>query len=224
MNKIIVEQENLELVDTDVIFSEIKVNKLILNIKGNVRCGIIKIASDLDVVINLSENSSLNIDFLVNLDTIKNKFVINSKENSKLIFNYACTYKGSNELLIYNNVNSNNTNTTVNIRAVENSGNLNVLAEGIIYENTKDNEYTENIKAITTNNNSIKIMPNLLVKTNSVIANHNATISTVNESYLFYLMSKGIDKNNAIKLIKNGFLKGILKIDELKIGGENFYE
>jgi Fe-S cluster assembly protein SufD len=67
-------------------------------------------------------------------------------------------------------------------------------------------------------------MPNLLVRTNSVIANHNATISMVNESYLFYLMSKGLNKTSAIRLIKNGFLKGILKINELKIGGENFYE
>jgi hypothetical protein len=222
MNKIVVEQENLDLSNTEVILKEIKVNNLILNISGKVKCGVTKLSNDLNVTINLNENSELVIDFLVDLEKIKNKFIINSKTNAKLNFNYACTYKNDNELEIYNDINSDNTNTLIQVRAVENEGTLNILAEGIIHENTFDNEYSENIKAITNNNNSIKIMPNLLVKTNSVIANHNATISMVNNNYLFYLMSKGISKNSGIQLIKKGFLTGILKIDELKNGGDDY--
>ena len=62
----------------------------------------------------------------------------------------------------------------------------------------------------------MKIMPNLIVKSSRIIANHNATISPVDENDLFYLESKGLSNESATSLIKEGFLKGIVTNDELK--------
>ena len=43
------------------------------------------------------------------------------------------------------------------------------------------------------------------------IANHNTAISNVREDEIFYLMSKGITRDIAIKLISDGYLYGLYK-------------
>lgn len=224
MNKIVVEQKELTLENESVIVANILEKEVIINISGNVTCGFINLPSECEIIINLNENANLQCDFFVQLKNVTNQIHINSSESSKLNLNYACTFEGKNHLSIYNDVNSNNTESNIYVRTVEVDGTLDIVAEGYIHENTKSSIYLEDIKALTNKNNSVKIMPNLLVKTNSVIANHNATISNIDEQELFYLESKGINKENAIKLIKNGFLKGILSINELKVGGEEHNE
>ena len=220
MNRILLETEELILEEKNVILTNILKSDITLQVFGNVNCGILNIPNNSNMIIRLHKNAVLNLDFFVNLKDVINKIEIYNEDNSKLNLNYSCTYEGENSLNIYNFINSNKTETNILVRAVEQNGKLEIKAEGCIYENTQSNVYLEDIKALTTNNNSIKIMPNLLVKTNSVIANHNATISDVQKPELFYLKSKGISENKAIELIKQGFLKGILKIDELKNGGD----
>jgi Fe-S cluster assembly protein SufD len=48
--------------------------------------------------------------------------------------------------------------------------------------------------------------PNLEVFADDVIASHGATISMLNDDELFYLVSRGISKNDAATLLKRGFL------------------
>lgn len=216
MNKLVIEQKDLKLENVDVLIEDIRVNELNVSVSGEVNCGISKLVSDVSINIYLEDNAKLNLNFLVHLKNIKNKIHIYNGYNSLLNLNYSCTYEGDNILCIYNDISVDKSNTNIKVRSVEENGRLEILAEGVIFEDTFDNIYSEDIKALTNNNESIKILPNLIVKTNSVIANHNATISNVDEKELFYLMQKGISCDNAIKLIKAGFLKGILMIDELK--------
>lgn len=218
MNKIVIEQKDLKLENADVLIEDVKVNGLNISVSGEVNCGISKISNNLNIKIYLEKNAKLNLNFLVHLKNIKNKIYIYNGYNSLLNLNYACKYEGDNILCIYNDISVDKSNTNIKVRSVEENGRLEILAEGVIFEDTFDNIYLEDIKALTNNNESIRIQPNLIVKTNSVIANHNATISNVDEKELFYLMQKGISCDNAIKLIKAGFLKGILMIDELKSG------
>lgn len=220
MNKIIVDTKEIVLENEDVILDGFLEENLSLNIIGNVNCGVVNIKNNLNITIYLHENAILNLEFFVDLKDIINQITVYNKDNSKLNLKYACTYEGENKLVICNHVASNNTETNILVRAVEENGNILIKAEGCIYENTKSNVYLEDIKALTKNNHSVKIMPNLLVKTNSVIANHNATISNIQNPELFYLESKGISKDKAVELIKSGFLKGILNIEDIKVGGE----
>ena len=70
-------------------------------------------------------------------------------------------------------------------------------------------------------NGFIKINPNMFIDSNDVIANHNSTIGNINKDYLFYLNSKGIENDNAKKLIISGFLKSILNSDMNEIIDKN---
>lgn len=65
----------------------------------------------------------------------------------------------------------------------------------------------------------IKAMPNLFIDEYDVIANHAASIGSINKEDLFYLMSRGLEEKEASKLIVLGFVQPLLdKIDneELK--------
>lgn len=215
LNKIIVEQDVLVLQEEDVVL-DIHPNKLDLTVKGRVYCGIQNFTNK-ELNIQLEENSHLTIEFLISIENSKNKIAIYNGENAKLDFHYACTYKGANELTVDSILATSNNENRILIRAVEEEGTLIVKAVGSIENDAKENTYLEDIKALTNQNNSIKIMPDLLVKTDSVVATHNAVISPVDTEELFYLESKGLDKTCATSLIKEGFLKGIVEKEELKI-------
>ena len=187
---------------------------------GNVSCGVLSIPSISNITIYLHDNAIFNIDLFVHLNEVKNQINIYSEFQTKLNLNYACTFKNSSYLTIKNHIKNNETETNITVRAVEDNGKIEIQAEGIIYEDTYSNFYAEDIKALVINNNSVSISPNLLVKTNAVLANHNATISNIEKNDLFYLESKGLSKESAKKVIKTGFLKGILKLEFLKLGGE----
>lgn len=54
------------------------------------------------------------------------------------------------------------------------------------------------------------LIPNLEIANNNVICSHSATISKINEEQLFYLSTRGINKDLSKKMIINGFFKSIL--------------
>lgn len=214
MNRIIVEQEELQLQEEEVIIDTFP-NRLNLSIKGNVYCGI-KSFTNKELNIHLEKDSHLTLEFFFKMENSKNKITIMNEENSGLDLHYACLYKGENELTIQSIVNHSNSNTKILVRAVEDKGTLLVKALGIIEEKTKNSIYLEDIKAITKENNRIKIKPDLIVKSDFVHAIHNATIAPVEKNELFYLESKGITKEKAKIIIKEGFLKEIIEKEEVK--------
>lgn len=209
MNKIKVRQKEIILQDEEIILEEF-LQELDLKIKGHVYCGINNFNNQ-ELNIYLEQNSNLTIEFFLNTANTTNKINIYNEDSSTINLHYSCTYKGNNELIITSLINTSNNNNNILIRTVENEGNLVVKAMGKIEENTFNNNYLEDIKAITNTNNRITIWPDLLVKSDSVKAVHNATISPISKEELFYLESKGIDYDSATSLIKNGFLKGILE-------------
>ena len=56
----------------------------------------------------------------------------------------------------------------------------------------------------------------MFIGENSTTAIHSSTIGNIDEDSLFYLMSRGIDYNTAVKLIVKGFIISNINIDEDK--------
>ena len=69
-------------------------------------------------------------------------------------------------------------------------------------------------KIINTRGGKSTILPNLIIDTDQVVANHSAYIGNFDEDVIFYLKSRGIDSESAIKLLMNGFLIGNIVFDE----------
>ena len=170
----------------------------------------------LDLTINLNDNSNLELNFFnSNLTNVKVK--INQGVNSKLIFNWSFLVTKPLIVNLNSQLNKDNNLTSINYKAITiKSGSCQILANGIIKEKTKDNEFSENIKCLNLNNAHNEVIPNLVVKTSDAYVNHSASIAMPDLNVLNYLMSKGINKTNAINLISSGFL-----IQNLNIGKDD---
>lgn len=198
MNKILVDGDKLLLKDNQEIFE----------VSGNVIIYINNLEGDINLEFYMSDNSKLEV-FDYNSRGKNSSIKVVQNNNSK--FNYIHTfkvedvYKFDYKAIIKGNNNSNN----INIYGVSN-GNVYMDVDGDVSLNTVGNELNENIK-ILTDNGKAYISPMLHISALDVIANHNTAISKIRKDELFYLMSKGIDEKNAIKLIEDSYVYGILR-------------
>lgn len=216
MNKIIIDTlEEIDIKDNTIDLS-IKTKKLTINVEGQVLINEIENKNeDLELTINLKEKSTLIYNRFMIHEKMNNIITINQNNKSNIIFNYSIIANNKNNLIIKSNINGNDNNTEINVKAItQNEGNCVIETTGSIKEKVENNNLIENIKVLLLNDKESVIIPNLLVSSNEVEVNHAATISGIDKNYMFYLNSKGINNNNAIKLIKNGFLLSNMNIKE----------
>lgn len=211
MNKILVKEDNIVL-DNEIVELEFKTLKCNLTIKGSVW------------IDDLNNNSleELNITLLDGSRLLYNKYTkdiknlkINILENNDttLEFNYSLYQSIKAGIILDSKVLGNNNKCSMNVYGVsDKDGAIVVNATGSVLENIKDNDLLENIRILMLNDSENVIVPNLLVGSNEVSVNHNATISSLDTNYLYYLNSKGLSYEEAKKLIVKGFLKSKLKL------------
>ena len=190
-------------------------NKIVLDRKD-----IIDIKIDKNSVCNIDEKYNIkelnielkdNIKFIINhkSNIEKNDLKINIKQNDNSEFIYNHSFINNKEYSLNINIDllGNNSKNTINIHGLSDKGTSKIIVDGSVKKDTFDNELYENIKMININDGMSYIYPNMYINTKNVVANHAASISTINDDYLFHLMSKGIDEYNAKKLIIDGFLR-----------------
>lgn len=204
-------EDNIVL-DNEIVELEFKTLKCNLTIKGSVW------------IDDLNNNSleELNITLLDGSRLLYNKYTkdiknlkINILENNDttLEFNYSLYQSIKASIILDSKVLGNNNKCSMNVYGVsDKDGAIVVNATGSVLENIKDNDLLENIRILMLNDSENVIVPNLLVGSNEVSVNHNATISSLDTNYLYYLNSKGLSYEEAKKLIVKGFLKSKLKL------------
>lgn len=67
------------------------------------------------------------------------------------------------------------------------------------------NSYLKNENLILDRSARSDSIPSLEIDANDVRASHGATIGKIDEEYLFYLMSRGITRNTAVRMVVEGF-------------------
>ena len=204
-------EDNIVL-DNEIVELEFKTLKCNLTIKGSVWI------NDL----NNNNLEELNITLLDGSRLLYNKYTkdiknlkINIQENNDttLEFNYSLYQSIKASIILDSKVLGNNNKCSMNVYGVsDKDGAIVVNATGSVLENIKDNDLLENIRILLLNDSENVIVPNLLVGSNEVSVNHNATISSLDTNYLYYLNSKGLSYEDAKKLIVKGFLKSKLKL------------
>ena len=215
MNKLIVDNEKELSLNNNILYLEIKVPKLTINISGKVLINeyINKTNEDLELTININNNSELLFNRLIEIDNINNKITINQESNSSLELNNSVIAKDKGNITILSNVLGNNNKTNIKVRAItKDKGSLTLKCTTDNKNNTKDNELLESLKILMLNDEESTIIPDLLVASNEVEVNHAATISGINKNEIFYLNSKGISTDKAKELISEGFIVNNLNI------------
>lgn len=194
-------------------------NKIILDKDKNIEliinedsiCNISKDYEINELNIKINNNAMFIINHYSEINDNKLYIKIKQNDNSKFVYNHSFINYKKYDLNININLNSNNSKNIINIHGISNDGDTNIKIDGIVQTNTYDNELDEKIKMINVNNGTSKIVPNMFISTKNVQANHAASISEIDENYLFYLNSKGINKEDATHLIIEGFLKNEAK-------------
>jgi Fe-S cluster assembly scaffold protein SufB len=156
------------------------------------------------------------------------KITTNQNNKSTLIFNYSILATDNSTIDFNSNINGNDNITEINIKGItEDKGKLKITSTADTKEKIINNNLLEDIKILLLNDEESIIIPNLLVASNEIEVNHAATISGIDQNYLFYLNSKGISNEAAEKIIKNGYLISNLDVTkeqkdriEKMLGGE----
>lgn len=210
-------------------------NKIIVNVKDDVN---LLINDDLytEYEINI-HNANLNI-LVLKENNNDSKYIININKGSVSFNNVSYSSKNNNILVNLNSENSSinifnstiaftkvkydiliNHNSSKTISNVYNNG----ITKGngtIIYNvtsyapiNIKESIINQDSKIYTLNEvNENRINPILLIDSFDVEARHAAFIGNYKEDDLFYLMSRGLKRDEASKLLINGSLVGVLDL------------
>lgn len=169
-----------------------------------------------NINIIIKDNASLIIDYFNDIEKLKTKINIEIGNKSSLILNHSYLNKNSYELNIDVNYKSELSSVVINIKGINDNGLSSINAIGEVNTNNINNVLDEKIKLININNGKSICKPIMLINTSKVIANHENAIGSINEEELFYLMSKGLTKENAEKLLCKGYLLSNIHNEELK--------
>jgi Fe-S cluster assembly protein SufD len=71
------------------------------------------------------------------------------------------------------------------------------------------NSYLKNENLLLSDHARADSIPSLEIDANDVRASHGATVSRVDEEYIFYLQSRGIPRSTAVRMIVEGFFSSV---------------
>lgn len=175
---------------------------------------------------NLEKKSVCNVEKLNLIDSIREMIITNLEENSKFkyVFKSVANGKENYDYMIYHN-GVNSLSDVVN-NSINESGSIYYQISSFIPKNIVGCSANQFNRIINKTNNKCEIKPNLYIECADTIANHSALIDKFNQNELFYLYLKGINNEEADKLLTRGFLlnkitnKEIIDIINKKYGGE----
>lgn len=164
----------------------------------------------------LKENSDVKVSKFNDIKTIKEYIIIyldgrssNISYNLKTISNNTEKY----DILIYhNNIETNSRILTNGVNIGD--GKLKFNVSSFVPSGNKNCNVSQNNRIINLTDNQCIIKPNLYIDEYEVSASHSALIGNFDEKELFYLQSRGITRDNAVKLLIKGFLTSNLEITD----------
>lgn len=180
-------------------------------IKGDTVVNAINLHNNLDVHFILEKGVYfvLNIfDYAVDLST---KVIVEATDDCKFVINDAFISEIKYDLSVETRLYGDRIDGTVNIRGInDRRGTSKVLMNGVVAGQTRGNLLNEYAKVLNKSEFSNVLIPNLIVNTSEVEANHGVSIGRIKEEELFYMMSKGLNRHSASKLIEEGFILSIM--------------
>lgn len=165
----------------------------------------------------LNENSVCNVFKFQNINSIKEMVIANLNGiNADFEYNFK-TISNNKETYDYHIFhNSKNTISNIKNNAVcIDDGNVIYQVSSFVPKNITGCIVNQNNRIINLTNNKCEIKPNLYIDTSDVEASHSALIGKFSDEEMFYIQSRGIDYDSALKLLITGFLTS--DIDNKKI-------
>lgn len=184
-----------------------------IELEDNVFCEILDIKDNANIKVQykyyIKANSNLNVKKFYDCTSVRELDLIYLNGiNSCIEYSLKTIGKDKQkfDMMVYHNFNS-------SISKIENKGvsigkgNITFNVTGIVYNGIKKCKLEQVNKIINMNDVENIIKPVLVIDEQDVEANHSAFIGKFDPEQIFYMESRGIDKDNAIKLLLCGFLE-----------------
>lgn len=190
---------------------EVKIN-FIINVLNGVRLNLIDKKNCKNIKVKcsykLGENSSLFVQKINSGSKISEYDVIelnglNSSVN--YVLKTVCT-NSENYDIVVNHLEKNTTSNIITNGINIENGKLQFNVTGFVPNGSSSSYLMQDNRIINFTNNKCQINPNLLIDEMNVEANHSAHISDFSLEDLFYIQSRGINYEEAKKLLIKGFL------------------
>ena len=209
--------------DADLNLDITKYSNLNLNISKQIKSNINIITKDdtkFNLNINLEENSSLKLFIALFGKKNNNNISINLiGKNSNINMSLITLSNNGNSTYntLVNHIN-NNTNSIINNSALlTNKSKVLMNIKSNINNGTINSNSKQSIEGIILDKDSkIEMIPTLFIDENEVFANHSSKISKINDNDLYYIMTKGISKEDANKMYANNFLLKHAPLEKIK--------
>lgn len=216
-NKINIDNFKISISDNNPLFIEIVCNtKLDVIVNENVSSKLIIVSNnDYDINIKLNKGSNLLVNSL-NKDNSVN-VNISLLEKSSITYNHSvlCNINSINNFNI-NHIDSSSISNLSNNGINMGSGKLFFNINGIIPKKLNNIICNQSSKIINFKNGNSKVIPNLIIDSNDIIANHSAYIGEIGEEELFYMKSRGINDKDIKKLVYKAIMLGKMDLFEEK--------
>lgn len=156
----------------------------------------------------IKANSSLNINKFYDCKCVRElDLVYLNGSNSSICYDFKTLGLDNQkyDMMVYHNFKD--TTSEIKNKGVSiGKGNITFNVTGIVYKGIKNCTLDQNNKIVNMNDAENVIKPVLIIDEQDVVANHCAYIGKFDENEIFYMTSRGIEKNAAIKLLLEGFL------------------
>lgn len=185
-------------------------------IKSNINVNIFELRKGIKTKVqykyNICDNSKLYLYRINKSDMMREVDLVNlNGKNSSVEFNLKTLSSNQEKYDIYISHNNRNTTSVVNNIGIALKGGIIFNVTGEIPKGNSGSYLDQNNQIVTFNPTKCQINPNLLVEEFDVEADHNAVIGAFDDDAIFYLMSRGISENDAIRLLCNGLVMNNLK-------------
>ena len=148
-------------------------------------------------------DTKMHVDLLKDGAEVKMRTVAVSSDDNHQIIDASITHKAPHTFGDMTNIGIANKRGKIVLNGIEK-----------IEKGMKQANAFQTLKGIITSDLAVvEVNPILLIDEYDVKAGHGATVGKIEEDVLYYLMSRGLNKKEAEKLIINGFLKPV--IDEI---------
>ena len=196
----------------DVELNENSKLNLDINIKENVKVELNILTSGKNGKIQykytIGENSSCNVFKFQNVINSKEMIIVNLNGIAAAFEYNLKTLSRSKETYdyhIFHNFNNTISNIKNNGVCIDN-GNIIYQVSSFVPKKLKGCIVNQNNRIINLTDNKCEIKPNLYIDSFDVEASHSALIGKFSDEEIFYIQSRGLDYNNALKLLISGFL------------------
>ncbi len=164
---------------------------------------------------NLCQNTLITLYKFYNNKSTNEEININlQEEKAHINYHFSSISIGKDKHHIKINHFHQNTYSDIYNKSITlNNGQIEFIVDSILPKGNKGCILNQDTRVITLNDTQSAIHPNMYIDENDVEARHGSIIGRFSHDEIFYLMTRGINYNDTIKLLVKGYLFSNLNLD-----------